>query len=136
MTSMDIDKTLTFDDLMRLAERSAAVTRACACAIASYRAWTRIPPDFPQAQMQTVGTLLDDPYSEPTYAEFHPRGTDYWSPDAPIAARFFPSNRCTVQRCTVCGRCCLSYVEAGGYYVEPRLRALDPALLVDAQLAD
>jgi hypothetical protein len=31
----------------------------------------------------------------------------------------------------VCGRACLKYVEAGGYYVEPRVRALDPELIVD-----
>jgi hypothetical protein len=36
----------------------------------------------------------------------------------------------------VCGRVCLSYVEAGGYYVEPRIRALDPGLLVDAPLVE
>jgi hypothetical protein len=112
------------------------VTRHCACAIDSFREWTRTPVDFPQAQMRSAGTLLGDPYAEPTYAEYHPQGTSYWSPDAPIAPRYFPYNRCSVQQCTVCGRNCLSYVEAGGYYVEPRVRALDPALLVDATPAE
>jgi hypothetical protein len=128
--------TLTFDRLVELAHASAGVTRACACGIERYREWTRVPADFPQAQMRTAGTLAGDPYLEATYAEYHPHGTGYWSPDAPIAPRFFPYNRCTVQQCTVCGRCCLSYVEAGGYYVEPRIRALDPARLVDAPLAE
>jgi hypothetical protein len=81
--------------------------------------------------MQVVGTLVDDPYVEETYSEYHPDGTNYWSADAPIALRHFPYNRCSVLRCTVCGRCCLRYVEAGGYYVEPRLRTLAPRLLVD-----
>lgn len=35
-----------------------------------------------------------------------------------------------------CGRYCLTDVEAGGYYVEPRVRALIPELLADAPLAD
>jgi len=125
---------LGFDGLMELARASGAVTRACACGIDSFRGWTRTPLEFPQAQMRTVGTLMGDPYADPTFAEYHPHGTDYWSPEAPIAPRYFPANRCTVQQCTVCGRCCLSYVEAGGYYVEARVRLLDPALVVDAAL--
>jgi len=133
---MAADGKLPFGELMALGRSSAAVTRACACAIDGMREWTRTPVEFPQERMRTVGTLLDDPYAEPTYAEYHPQGSSYWSADAPIAPRYFPYNRCTVQQCTACGRSCLSYVEAGGYYVEPRVRALDPRLLVDAPLAE
>lgn len=123
---------LGFGALMGLALESMHATGNCSCGIAACRGWTRVPPDFPHAQMLTVGTLLDDPYAEPTYAELHQGGTTYWSPDAPIAIHYYPYNRCAVLQCSVCGRVCLSYVEAGGYYVEPRIRALDPALLVDA----
>jgi hypothetical protein len=130
------NETLTFDGLMELARSPDSVTQACPCGIDRFREWTRIPADFPQAQMRTAGTLAGDPYVEATYTEYHPQGTGYWSSGAPIAPRFFPYNRCTVLQCTVCGRTCLSYVEAGGYYVEPRVRALDPALLVDAPLAE
>jgi hypothetical protein len=128
---MTADQKLQLDDLMQLARDSRAVTRACACAIESYREWTRIPADFPEQQMKNVGTLADDPYVEATYAEHHPAGTHYWSPEAPIALRHFPYNRSKLLQCTVCGRTCLKYVEAGGYYVEPRVRALDPQLIVD-----
>jgi hypothetical protein len=133
---MTAENKLTFDDLVALARSSATVTCNCGCGIQALREWTRIPMDFPQAQMRRIGTLLEDPYLEPTHAEYHPDRTGYWSADAPIAPRYYPYNRCTVQRCTVCGRSCLSYVEAGGYYVEPRIRALDPALLVDAAPED
>jgi hypothetical protein len=122
---------LGFDGLLELARSSDAVERACTCAIDSYREWARIPVDFPQGQMRTVGTLLEDPYVEPTFAEYHLQGSSYWSAVAPIAPRYFPYNRCTVQQCTDCGRSCLTYVEAGGYYVEPRIRALDSTLLVN-----
>lgn len=132
---MAADDRLGFDQLMTLAHASALVTRTCTCAIDTYREWTRIPVEFPQAQMTTVGSLMGDPYADPTFAEYHPHGTNYWSPDAPIAIQHFPCNRCTVRQCTVCGRSCLTYVEAGGYYTEPRLRALVPALIVDAPLA-
>lgn len=129
---MAAEHRLGYEGLMELAQTSSRVMRACACAIDSYREWTRIPADFPQAQMRTVGTLVEDPHVEASFTEYRPHGTDYWSADAPIAPRYFPYNRCTVQQCTVCCRSCLTYVEAGGYYVEPRIRALDPALLVDA----
>jgi len=129
------ERRLTIDELMELARASVAVTRACACGIDACREWTRTQVAFPQGQMQAVGTLAGDPYDEPTYAEYHPLGTHYWSADAPIAIRHFPYNRCAVQQCTVCGRCCLAYVEAGGYYVEPRIRALDPGLIVDQPAA-
>ena len=125
------ERKLAVDELMALAQASVAVAQECACGIAHYREWTRTPATFPQEQMGAVGTLAGDPYDEPTYAEYHPTGSNYWSPDAPIALRHFPYNRCAVQQCTVCGRCCLHYVEAGGYYVEPRVRALDPRYVVD-----
>jgi hypothetical protein len=125
---------MEFARLMELALESAAVTRECACAIDSYPGWSSIPVSFPGEQMRVVGTLAGDPYADPTFAEFHPARTNYWSPDAPIAMRHFPFNRCSVLQCSECGRCCLQYVEAGGYYVEPRVRALDPALIVDEPL--
>jgi hypothetical protein len=133
---MAAEERLGVDQLMGLAQSSAAVTRACACAIATCRGWTRVPAEFPQARMRTVGSLRGDPYADPTYTEYRPGGTDYWSADAPIAPAYFPYNRCTVQQCTACGRHCLAYVEAGGYYTEPRIRALDPSLIVDAPPPD
>jgi hypothetical protein len=127
---------LEFERLMELARASFEVTRTCACAIDSYREWSRVPADFPQAQMREVGTLRGDPYADPTHAEYRANGSSYWSADAPIAPHYFPYNRCSIEQCTVCGRSCLTYVEAGGYYTEPRIRALDPALIVDAPLPD
>jgi hypothetical protein len=132
---MTADTTLQADELLRLATASAAVTRPCPCDIESYGEWTRVPVSFPEDQMRTVGTLVGDPYVEATYEEFHPGGTHYWSAEAPIALRYFPYNRCSVQQCAECGRCCLRYVEAGGYYVEARIRALDPRLIVDPPAA-
>jgi hypothetical protein len=127
---------LGFANLVELARTSDAIAGPCPCEIDAYREWSRVPADFPQQQMRTLGTLVDDPYTEATYTEYHPNGTSYWSADAPIAPRYFPYNRCTVQECSVCGRHCLSYTEAGGYYVEPRIRALVGGLLVDAPLGD
>lgn len=133
---MQAERPLNIDQLTSLAQASGQVTGDCACGIAGYREWTRVPATFPHAQMHAAGTLAGDPYAEPTYAEYHPQGTHYWSPEAPVAMRHFPYNRCKVAQCAVCGRCCLTYVEAGGYYVEPRIRALAGQLVVDVPIAD
>jgi len=127
---MSTEKKLQFEELMELATASATVTRSCDCGIEACREWTRIPPSFPEQQMRILGTLVEDPYIEASYEEYHPEGTNYWSAEAPISLSHYPYNRCGVLQCGVCGRCCLKYVEAGGYYVEPRMRALDPRLLV------
>jgi len=126
------DDKLNADQLKALADVSQAITQSCTCAIDSYREWTRVPPEFPEQQMHTIGTLVDDPYQEATWDEYHPAHTNYWSAEAPIAIHYFPYNRCVVWQCKVCKRCCLHYVEAGGYYVEKRLRALDAASITDA----
>jgi hypothetical protein len=126
---------LPLTELTALATASGAVTRPCTCAIDTFQEWSRIPPEFPEQQMRTVGTLVDDPYQEAPWDEYHPHGSTYWSADAPIALRHFPYNRCVVWQCSVCTRCCLHYVEAGGYYVEKRIRALVPGRIVDVPVA-
>jgi hypothetical protein len=123
---------IKFDTLMALALRSAAVTQKCNCATSPFLGWERVPPSFPESHMRQVGSLLEDPYAEPSYAEYHPSATGYWSELAPIAPQHFPYNRCSVVECTMCGRMYLRYMEAGGYYAEQRIRALFPERLVDA----
>jgi hypothetical protein len=127
---------LTFPDLVSMATASASVNVACVCSSPVLRSWESVPLALADADFVDVGTLLDDPYVEPTFVEFHPDGTRYDSPDAPIAPRYFPCNRCNVSKCLHCGRMFLRYVEAGGYFVDRRIRALSPDLLMDAPLAD
>jgi hypothetical protein len=123
---------IEFAMLERLAQASAAVTTPCSCTEAPLNAWTAQPLTLELDRLEDIGTLLDDPYDEPTFTEYHPAGTRYESVDAPIAPRFYPYNRCTVTRCMTCGRVYLRYNEAGGYFTEWRIRALQPGLLVDA----
>lgn len=127
-------QTIDFDKLVRMAAASAAVTQPCSCMAESLAAWRAVPLALDAAQLEEVGVLFDDPYDEPTFAEYHPAGTRYESAAAPIAVRFYPYNRCAVVRCRICGRHYLRYNEAGGYFTEIRLRALQPELLVDAPL--
>lgn len=124
--------TLDFAQLMNLAHASSAVTAPCSCTAVSLAAWQALPLTLELDRFEVVGTLRADPYDEPTFVEYHPAGTRYESADAPIAPRYYPFNRCTVARCTICTRCYLRYEEAGGYFTELRIRALQPGLLVDA----
>ena len=107
--------------------------QTCNTACASLGAclgWESITEDrWPAAHMQQLATLRDPEVYEPTFEEFH-QGTRYDSPNAPIALKHFPYNRCDVWQCQ-CGRLFLRYTEFGGYYVDHRVRALNPALVVD-----
>ncbi|MEY2894007.1 MAG: hypothetical protein RJA98_3915, partial [Pseudomonadota bacterium] len=84
---------------------------------------------FDRATLRRVATLVQpgdgSDSEEPTLSEYHPNGTHSWSPDAPIAAAWFPTNRCEVWGCVDCGRAYLRYTEYGGYYEEERVRWLD-----------
>jgi hypothetical protein len=120
--------------LQQMAEASAAVTAPCSCADAALLAWRPMPFELALDQFEEVGSLVEDPYEDTTFAEYHPDGTRYDSDNAPIAPRYFPYNLSQVVRCMQCGRHYLRYNEAGGYFTEVRIRALRPQLLVDAKL--
>ncbi|NYE58917.1 hypothetical protein FHW58_000069 [Duganella sp. 1224] len=124
---------IDFATLKHMAEQSAAVTQACGCHDARLLAWRPLPPASPlePGQFQEAGSLVEDPYDEPTFKEYHAAGTQLQSDDAPIAPRYYPANRSEVVRCVQCGRLYLRYTEGGGYFTEVRLRALRPELLVD-----
>ena len=83
--------------------------------------------------MRLAGTLrqpLTGDQTEATFEEFHPGGTRYESPTAPIASGYFPFNRCDVYACARCGCAVLKYTEFGGYYVDHRVRLVDANLIV------
>lgn len=80
--------------------------------------------------MVCIGTLRPPQDAEPTYEEFHPQGTRYDATDAPIAPAYFPFNRCNVFQCKDCRSLFMRYTEFGGYYVDHRVRIVDPALIV------
>jgi hypothetical protein len=125
---------IDFETLVRLAEASAAVTMTCSCNKVSLAAWQALPLTLEAERLEEVGFLFDDPYDEPTFAEYHPAGTRYESDRAPIAMRHYPYNHCAVVRCVNCHRHYLRYNEAGGYFTEIRIRALQPELIVDTPL--
>ena len=122
---------LTVDDLLRLAPAPSTTTPCPACAGLVCAGWEAIPGAFQRSVLRQVGSLRAPGDDEPTLEEHHPRGTNGWSADAPIALAFFPYNRCTVWQCIGCTRMFLRYTEYGGYYQEERIRELAPQLVTD-----
>lgn len=100
----------------------------CPCARLQCAGWESIGAPLAEPGFRRVGTLRDPDVDEPTVEEWP--GSRFWSADAPISPRHFPYNRCEVWACAACGRGFLQYTEVGGYYVDHRVRQLDPALVV------
>lgn len=116
--------------LRQLGERGQTAAPCPTCAPIAKPGWEAVPGTFDTGVLQRVATLRDEQDDDPTLDEYHPAGTNAWSPDAPIAPGWFPYNRCDVWQCRDCGRPYLRYTEYGGYYQEERIRAIDPALVV------
>lgn len=108
-----------------------AQPQACTCSLRPCAGWESFTEDrWPATQMRQLGSLRDPEVYEPTQEEYHPDGTRYASPDAPIAVKFFPCNVSDVYACNSCKKVVLRYTEFGGYYVDHRVRELDPDLVV------
>lgn len=129
-------KALAADSTRIVGQNSKSGPVQCSCTASDSAGWISSPASLSDSDFQEVGTLLQDPFTEPTFAEFHPEGTRYDSPDAPIAPRYFPYNRCIVSTCKMCGRAYLRYTEAGGYFVDRRIRSLSAEKLVDAKIEE
>jgi hypothetical protein len=117
---------------LRTLQTEAPGTDPCACGLGAYTGWTSLTEErWPAALMTQLATLRDPEVYEPTFEEYHPAGTRYDDPAAPVALAWFPYNRCDVWRCQACQRLVLRYTEFGGYYVDHRVRVLDTSLIVD-----
>lgn len=126
---------LNFATLIDYARRAEAnAPGSCACTKTPLDGWQSQPLSLDEAQLREIGTLLPEDDPEPTYSEYLPDGTHYWSADAPIAPRYFPYNRCGLWECSSCGRLYLRYTEGGGYFVDRRIRAVRLDLIEDVAL--
>jgi hypothetical protein len=130
------DKTPPFLTTAALLERVRAQPGRAGCTTCASLlrpGWEALAGSFDRKDLRLAGTLRPPGDEDPTLLEYHPGGTNAWSADAPIAPAFFPYNRCELWQCVACARPFLRYTEYGGYYVEERIRAIDPALVVDVR---
>jgi len=86
--------------------------------------WESIPGGFITNALECIGTLRVEDAPE-CWEEYHPKGTNIWSKDAPISLAFHPYNKSDVYECKHCGCKYLRYTECGGYYVDERIRELN-----------
>ena len=119
-------------ELAQAAETHAAAS--CTCTKTPLDGWQTQPLSLDETQLHEIGTLVRDDDPEPTFSEYLPAPTGYWSAEAPIAPRYFPYNRCTVWQCSLCDRLYLRYTEGGGYFVDRRIRAVQSRLIEDVPL--
>jgi hypothetical protein len=123
---------LTSKELKELASRAST---NCNCGLKNCIGWESVSDDrWPAAQLVLTGTLraeLPEGQFELSFEEFHPKGTRYDSPQAPIAVDYFPYNRCDVFTCKTCQCAVLKYTEYGGYYVDHRVRLADAEKVLD-----
>jgi hypothetical protein len=98
------------------------------CQALSCIGWESIPGSFTTKSLEQVATLRPEDAAE-CWDEDHPNGTNFWSEAAPISMGFHPYNKSDVYKCKQCGCLYLRYTECGGYYVDERIRLLDPKLI-------
>jgi hypothetical protein len=111
------------DDAALKTALQALSNKTCTCAVGVCKSWESVPDErWPKELMTHIGTLRDPEIYEPTFEQYHPDGTNYDSPDAPISILHFPYNRCEAFNCKTCERVLLKYTEYGGYYVDHRVR--------------
>ena len=121
---------LTESELRAHAAEAAAHPRCADCATLQRNpGWESVSGVMQTSHLQRVGALGTEADWE-RLGEYHPQGTNLWSPDAPIALGWHPYNRCTLWRCPRCAGAFLRYTEYGGYYEEERIRPLQAALIV------
>jgi hypothetical protein len=121
--------------LVELARRAESnMADSCSCTRTPLDGWQSQPLSLDETQLVEIATLMRDDEPEPTFAEYRPDNIQYWSPEAPIAPRYFPYNRCGVWQCSLCNRLYLRYTEGGGYFVDKRIRALKSGLIEDVPL--
>ncbi len=120
---------LSREELLEIAH-SAATTKSCPdCSLLSCTGWESVPSSFELGKLQAIGTLkIED--SKECWDEFHPDGTNIWSENAPISITHHPYNRSDIFECIGCKKKFLRYTEYGGYYIDERIRELNPTLIV------
>jgi hypothetical protein len=116
------------EQLIKLADSGKASKDCPTCSSLSCVGWESVPSSFDLKKLKIIGTLKVEGAQE-CWDEYHPNGTHIWSEDAPISIEHHPYNRCDVYECLGCKKKFLRYTEYGGYYVDERIRELNPKLI-------
>lgn len=121
-------KELNRSQLLEIASSSPSKKNCSSCSTLNCGGWETIPGSFNLDSLKPLGTLRIEGAAE-CWDEHHPNGSNLWSKDAPISIQFHPYNRSDVYECQECARKYLRYTEYGGYYIDERIRFLNPKLI-------
>ena len=121
-------KELNTIQLLEIARSTTAKSHCEQCSPLSCKGWESMPSGFDVGLLTPLGTLKIEGAQE-SWDEYHPNGTNQWSSDAPISVTHYPYNRSDVYECKSCQRKFLRYTEYGGYYLDERIRELNPDLI-------
>jgi hypothetical protein len=121
-------KPIDREALIKLAQSFDPTNKCPECQSLSCEGWESIPGGFTTSSLENLGTLRIEDAPE-CWDEDHPHGTNMWSKDAPISVSFHPYNKSDVYQCKQCACKYLRYTEAGGYYVDERIRELKAELI-------
>jgi hypothetical protein len=121
-------KELNTTELIEIAQSLPTTSSCHTCGQLSCKGWESLPSGFDSKSLIPIGTLRIEGTQE-CWEEYHPNGTNQWSSDAPISPQHYPYNRSDVFECASCKKRFLRYTEYGGYYLDERIRELDPKLI-------
>ena len=122
---------LTLQALVALANSPFTHKQCDGCVGLICDGWESIPATFDRKQLELIGSMRSDDAMN-NWRESHPLGTNSWSVNAPIAFGYHPYNKCDIYQCISCARKYLRYTEYGGYYLDERIRFLNPALITNS----
>lgn len=125
-----MEKYITWSSLIGRAPASIAALEDCDPVFKKYLSWAPLStPD--EAQLVCLGRLLPDDLKTGETMEVYP-GSNYWSPEDPIALGFYPYNFCDVYQMRDCNSFYLVYTEWGGHAPEKRARLVLKKLMIPA----
>lgn len=130
MSGDDLKK-FEISDLLALIRKESDSETCSVCKKQGLKQWSNITDEIegnliPVAEFNHSETSIN----RNGYTEYHPDGTNYWSPDAPIAVHYYPYHECQIKVCSLCSAVFLTYTDYSGHGPQHRIRYVDEKLIV------
>lgn len=113
---------ITWSTLLQIAPDSIGAIQSCDGMYEKYLSWAQLTA-ADEALLEPLGRLLPDSL-EPNETMETPEGSNYWSPEDPIALAYYPYNGCHIFQKKGCESYYLVYTEWGGHAPEKRARLI------------
>ena len=127
---MELEK-IDIDKLKRLVDIENNTLPCKYCDKQNLLSWSNIKEEV-QRNINVVAEFdeAEEYIKKNGYTEYHPKGINYWSSDAPVAVHFYPYHESKVDVCSKCGAVFLTYTEYQGHGPQHRIRYIKKNLIV------